>query len=835
MDHLELPRNPIHGPVQVKFFCTEAYEAECFASYFQEKGWTWEDLIGLDIDRTEDERNCLVQTWLYFGLMSEIFGQKVDMTSFISTEYTAAKIITSVELPILTTQWTKAVASLSEDAATAQRNHAWACLAIASKFFHDANAHRAGVVARDGPGVDVNFIDDLLALSCEILHQHLHAAVQSAYEPAMLPDIAASLDQLRISLPHDNRPGLALGHSWVSLYLKKSMIRDGWCATEIERLFWYLLPAERYFVSLLKRPNLNMDHGDCSDRYCAHWRVEPGTYVTKHVSASCMCQAVCLPQDRSQEILASGKIPLITSHVLEHEKGSEPLVVLTPSGPGVRYTAISHVWADGLGNPNANEIPKCQFVRLSNMVETAEGNKNALFWLDTLCFPLTPKDAYDNALKGMRRTYEEADLVLVLDSYLLDNEVDVLGNKEMRLRILCSRWSCRLWTYQENRLARRLLFQFKDRQVEVPFGLLDNMDHHYSSESSGTNRYQRLWLDPTTRERSKSQHICEARYNIAFRATSVAADEALCLANLIGMDANLVVDVPAHQRMAAFWRAIDPKQCLPALFWNCARLDQDGLRWAPATLMTRTFESMTQVYNTGTRQVLHNNPLRLEVTLGPLVTLVSEGLCVTFPGIILSGIKRPVESEFFYEVNGQWFQVDAIMDIAGELVKGSLMPSPNDNEWPLPVHLALVFSEQFDDDFAFRRPMEDAVLCSVAQVSMGESLPSPVHIKLLCTVHVTRIDRPEVVEAFQPLEEIWDSHIAQEKAEQRETSIRFESFPPWGWLNDSEDDVVMLNFGEDLAVPYGRADPEEDRSFLVIPPQRVLIAEYQPCTVWCFN
>lgn len=67
----------------------------------------------------------------------------------------------------------------------------------------------------------------------------------------------------------------------------------------------------------------------------------------------------------------------IGSDVLQStpERGKLPLLEINGSGElftvhivekdsGTTYTAISHVWADGLGNPAENSLPQCQLERI---------------------------------------------------------------------------------------------------------------------------------------------------------------------------------------------------------------------------------------------------------------------------------------------------------------------------------------------------------------------------------------------------------------------------------------------------------------------------------------
>lgn len=81
---------------------------------------------------------------------------------------------------------------------------------------------------------------------------------------------------------------------------------------------------------------------------------------------------------------------------------------IVKSTPEIPYIAISHVWIDGLGNPNANSLPVCQLARLRHLVEEVLSNFNRgpshidnihrnpekpprpLFWLNTLLCPVGP-------------------------------------------------------------------------------------------------------------------------------------------------------------------------------------------------------------------------------------------------------------------------------------------------------------------------------------------------------------------------------------------------------------------------------------------------------------
>jgi hypothetical protein len=164
--------------------------------------------------------------------------------------------------------------------------------------------------------------------------------------------------------------------------------------------------------------------------------------------------------------LANGGIPLI--RLVERSRSKfEIETVETAFANCHKYVALSHVWSDGRGNLQVNALPICQLRHLQSLVSSIseEGDGPPFFWLDTLCVPITG-DYRRIAIGRMRRTYEYATKVLVLDS-----ELEVASVKtspvELLMRITCCGWMRRLWTLQEGALAKTLFFQFKERAVMI--------------------------------------------------------------------------------------------------------------------------------------------------------------------------------------------------------------------------------------------------------------------------------------------------------------------------------------------------------------------------------
>lgn len=90
---------------------------------------------------------------------------------------------------------------------------------------------------------------------------------------------------------------------------------------------------------------------------------EHATYETKHVTVDCECSLISVPYDRLIQIIRDGGIPLLS---INDDNGAvQPRRIEVYScGRNAMYTAISHIWIDGLGNPKENGVPLCQSARL---------------------------------------------------------------------------------------------------------------------------------------------------------------------------------------------------------------------------------------------------------------------------------------------------------------------------------------------------------------------------------------------------------------------------------------------------------------------------------------
>jgi hypothetical protein len=70
-----------------------------------------------------------------------------------------------------------------------------------------------------------------------------------------------------------------------------------------------------------------------------------------------------MPADELAEITRKGGIPLVSIEISSEADSAISLRVHNRDRDS-KYVAISHVWADGLGNPHQNALPSCQIRQL---------------------------------------------------------------------------------------------------------------------------------------------------------------------------------------------------------------------------------------------------------------------------------------------------------------------------------------------------------------------------------------------------------------------------------------------------------------------------------------
>lgn len=340
-------------------------------------------------------------------------------------------------------------------------------------------------------------------------------------------------------------------------------------------------------------------HQSCTKMACAINNIEDQAYVTRHQSEACDCASINVDIDAMCDILdgPGNEVPLLS---FQNVVGANAISLkIKPAGDMCPFVAISHVWSNGLGNPNANSLPECQlkYIRDLLLSTTTQENMTAdeapiTFWMDTLCVPVgdTLRQPRTKAIARMRRTYEDAATVLVLDSSLQQLSLQN-SHVELLLQIVASPWFTRLRTLQEGALARRLAFAFRDGVMDIDDFMRVNLTDRNGWLVSGMHEPLKHRINhlrgllrlnfPSERSQDPFSAILELFRD---RQTTKASDEGICLATLLGLDPTDLINAPADQRMILFYQKVKLVPSL-ALLLKGPRLSKPGLRWAPQTFL----------------------------------------------------------------------------------------------------------------------------------------------------------------------------------------------------------------------------------------------------------
>jgi hypothetical protein len=559
-----------------------------------------------------------LQTWLFFGLLQEILGnlfKEDDFVRHIGDGAGGRLAVSTAKLRGLLDQWMHRV---RDDRTLGQLY-----------FEHLQECLRVSAIALTG--------------------------AMQGFDPKIKLGIAATAEVLvnAVSLASKIR-GIVMNisievKSWGNfddtLSRFESMRQSGWCSAQATRTLekFYSLQA-KYFLSHMKKDETTDKHKTYSSQHCNAMQIDPGTYKSRHRQDPCHCKQVDVSQTELFEVLRAGKVALLD---LQLDQVSDMVSVsVVAAEAGSCYVALSHVWADGLGNPHANALPHCQLrhvFRLLKEFETHELSKDnkkmPYLWLDTLCCPTAPKEAQLLALGLMPQTYRKATHVLVLDSSLQGIDCSSLHPIEASARLFTSAWMFRLWTLQEATLATRLWIQFRDGIVELRelFDCFDVMLDSASYDFTGElmAEYGKLRITSGQSTGGELWYMTEA---LRCRSVSVPSDEPFCVGTLLGLDVK-IIGKELKDRMRCMWSLIpNGRHIIPSqiVFYIGPKLAYEGFGWAPSTLLG--------VANTSQFMLSPENPPAFPSPRGLMLSLAAFRISV--PERVDGILSRPSSATF---------------------------------------------------------------------------------------------------------------------------------------------------------------------------------------------
>lgn len=684
MDHILKPSNAIHDHIEVPYLA-DLYDGGPFATFLERRCLDRDLLLRMWQDGSMDEFLLgLLQQWLFFGVLTEVLFLTPTISAFKRRNDDGRDVVYTRELPRICNEFKAQVPYLlrEDDRSRVEKVINTAQTMVdAICFRHSWNRDRQVII-----------------LSIVLLYN----LIRDFWDLEFSSSLKGYLG-----------------------FLESRMIDDGWCKSDVERLRYALEPEKLYFVAQMDPPTPLEDHRGCQKHRCLLKQLDWLTYETKHTYEGCACPHVTASQADMSIILESNAIPLVLWC-----SGSQMKIVSSDDYPN--YVAISHVWSDRLGNTRANSLPRCQLERLHRIVNDLFEDEKIIvpFWIDTICCPKEPKESHDLAIISMRKTYRDAKEVLVLDAYLERTEWKPLSLMESLLRIICSSWTRRLWTFQEGVLAQSLLFQFADGALDFDATAARFGYHATKLTGAKINRTCALLRGkvdtvmigaPLTLLRSV-ELLDMLSKALVFRATSVASDEALCLGTLTGTGMDTIVSALPPDRMRAFWSVQDGLSAAICL-WNGPRLiGPPGYRWAPSGFLCNTdagFGKISSAFN------------NVEARRTP------SGLVFSSPCIFLHAWARLLDHKFYLrDDQRRWYTVDWYPLTAHQEADENASNARPDSE---SIDFAVVVQTPFDFDAPEpRQPPYD--ISEAFLVSIEDRQDDVIHARLLGTVMIALAD-----------------------------------------------------------------------------------------------
>lgn len=614
-------------------------------SYPDRKGkmitaWNGIEFDSLEYNRCErinptsvKELESFLQTWLYFGLLFEIGAGFHASIAEGQSETPAPDLMEFLD-------------KMYDDMVFQEGNDSF--VKLSSEYLDSFFEKALSQVSQDAPATTKRRYFDHIILCLTYAHPMITASVPKTFNHAVRYSIAALGELITYAmnfLANRFEIPMTFGRSWSNGFfneeMRRSMRDHGWCPSDIARTEnKYNSIQTLYTARMLDKSQPPRDHSRCTDSGCKLYQIDmhAGKYEVGHQLEGCSCDLLEVSSEELTKILKKGdRYPLLRLKGNLDNLTAE-LVECTEDTP---YVAISHVWADGLGNPHANSLHRCKLIHLRELV-SALGTGDAsnseaipLIWLDTLCCPAENGEGKQAAIEKIRLVYR-AKHVLVLDSGLMAYDAQPQDVSEQATRIFTSSWMRRLWTLQEGALAQSLYFQFADKAVDIQ-GLINAFFQIYTS---GSMRHRAAWQD-TWKEtqgllaffnKDLAPTLSILDESLKYRSVSVSTDEPLCIGTLMSLDLPSILNVkPEGDRMKKAWELMAAKVGgIPSqvIFFEETRIDSPGWRWAPQTLL----EMKKGIHDFSSRMLRWSDR--------QLGAITPWGLRVQYPGYRLYTIKH---------------------------------------------------------------------------------------------------------------------------------------------------------------------------------------------------
>jgi hypothetical protein len=499
----------------------------------------------------------MMQAWLFFGVLASKIGAAFKVQDFVRRDELGQEIITLAALkglklsriPLLSNEMLTRLAELRNE------------LGVISRSFWVDTPHIVGVWN------SISWLD--YALNARIYAKSLKACPIQATTNNYDEPFAVYLESIQGRLD-----------------------KNRWCPYN-ERRLGSLYAISHHYVTSLNRQHFPpfITHRNCSESSCTANAIDLEAFQTRHVEETCSCSFINVSSSDIAKVISEGSFPLIELRISANQpqrwRGGEAVanssgsieLHIVPWKPSKDYTAISHVWSHGLGNPRSNGLPSCQLGMLVEAVSRTSQARHGTrhIWIDTLCIPVSADFAAQKrtSIDKMGLIYSAATSVLVLDYELQRIPIKTMSRMQILAHLLTCSWMERAWTFNEGSLSRSRFFQFADGIFDskhindiqflkkkprtlteclayyVELDLSLKLISQFTTTKSGRNDDGLLLIAKEDLENHVYYTFMNSWNILGSRSTTQPEDLVVILANLRGINLSRLFDFAPEERLAA--------------------------------------------------------------------------------------------------------------------------------------------------------------------------------------------------------------------------------------------------------------------------------------------
>lgn len=211
------------------------------------------------------------------------------------------------------------------------------------------------------------------------------------------------------------------------------------------------------------------------------------------------------------------------------------------------------------------------------LCKTDSASKFSLIYVDTMCIS-RDKEIRTKAINTMGQVYETASVTMMLNASLKAISLNSCSTAKLVVRLLTSPWNHRLWTFQDARLAHKLVFVFQDGLCEIG----ELWGRARRSIPAPISLQCRLMLARISK--GKKLSLSSIAMLLRRRSTSNPADEFPALAQVFNVPIEALTSKEGLEQCCEFWIQLKKVPC-SIVFQTQDKIPRDDFRWAPQSLI----------------------------------------------------------------------------------------------------------------------------------------------------------------------------------------------------------------------------------------------------------